>query len=94
MAATAASDPAALALALEGRATELDDPVARATLLGAAEPLWDAATPSTVPTHRNDVGAAADEARRAIGAEAFTLAFAEGAALDRRAALTFARRSA
>jgi predicted ATPase len=93
VAATTSPDPAALALALEGRATELDDPVARAILLGAAGSLWDATMPSTVPTHRRDVGAAADEARRAIGAEAFTLAFAEGAALDRRAALTFARRS-
>lgn len=93
-AATAADDPAVLTLALEGCASLHADPIASATLLGAASSLWAAAAPSTVPTHRIDVDATADAARHAIGADAVAVAMANGATLDRREALAVVRRAA
>jgi predicted ATPase/DNA-binding SARP family transcriptional activator len=92
-AAVSVDDPAALALALEGRASTLGDAAAAATLLGAARRLWRAAPPSTAPTHRADVAAVTDRARGALGGEAFEAAVAAGESLERRDVLALVRRA-
>ena len=91
-AAATIDDPAVLALALEGHAAGLVDPTDRAVLLGAADRLWSE-NANVERTHRDDVAAIADAARRALGADAFAAAFAEGASSDRRVVLARARRA-
>ena len=83
LAASAVDDPAALALALEGRAAGLADPTDRAVLLGGADRWWSAVV-AAEPTHRADVAAIAEAARQALGDAAYAAALAEGASLDRR----------
>jgi hypothetical protein len=49
---------------------------------------------STEPTHRDDIAAIDDVARRALGADGHRAASAAGAALERRETLELARRTA
>jgi hypothetical protein len=91
--ATRAGDAAATALALEGVASGLDDRQAErvASLLGAAGRLWTQA--GAPPSHRADVDATADHARRTLGAMRFAAAYERGSQLEPAAAVDLGRRA-
>lgn len=90
-AATAADDPARLALALEGLATVGDDADRSAALLGAAARLRSATAGTDEPTHRADVAAVEAATRGRLGDAVFAAAVARGAGLDDSAVLALAQ---
>ena len=89
-AANRAGDGAGIALALEGVASGKADgqPERAAMLLGAASRLWSDV--AVERSHRADVEAVADHARRTIGDGRFAAAYELGTTLDTAAAVDLA----
>jgi predicted ATPase/DNA-binding SARP family transcriptional activator len=92
-AATTAAEPAALALALEGLASAVDEPDAEwaATMLGAATSLWRHSPARVAPTHRDDVAAVDARLRDRLGDDRFAAAVDRGSALELIDAIAAAR---
>jgi hypothetical protein len=88
-----ADDPGLLALAIEGVTSGFADERAQwaAALLGAATALWSESAAHQPVTHRDDVAAISERAKRLLGEEAFTTAWTSGTAMNRADALATAR---